>query len=182
MGEEDDDVDPEQKEAGKYWRLQVHWPATAQSSLSCIKFDPIDAHSVGLQTAQLDLRTCTDLPFPPHPFIEGIYKCLRLYRSDAFVHLWDFARGVCDGKGAHYEYGRSPRKPRVVALGRRGMGHASRSARGQVETKSVSALGSENRVCERESDKPTAHIDVVEQSSAQVSSHMFSVTFHNDLR
>jgi hypothetical protein len=46
VGEEDDDVDPDQREAGRYWRLQVHWPATAQSSISCIKFDPIDAHSV----------------------------------------------------------------------------------------------------------------------------------------
>ncbi|KAH9005298.1 WD40 repeat-like protein [Lactarius hatsudake] len=43
---EEDDVDSDQREAGKYWRLQVHWPATAQSSISCIKFDPIDAHSV----------------------------------------------------------------------------------------------------------------------------------------
>lgn len=59
VGEEDDDVDPEQREAGKYWRLQAHWPATSQSSLSCIKFDPIDAHSVGLQTANSSLvLTC----------------------------------------------------------------------------------------------------------------------------
>ncbi len=43
---EEDDVDSDQREAGRYWRLQVHWPATPQSSISCIKFDPIDAHSV----------------------------------------------------------------------------------------------------------------------------------------
>ena len=43
---EEEDVGPEQRETGKYWRLQVHWPATSQSSISCIKFDPIDAHSV----------------------------------------------------------------------------------------------------------------------------------------
>jgi WD repeat-containing protein 76 len=43
---EDQGVDPDQRESGKYWRLQVHWPATSQSSISCIKFDPIDAHSV----------------------------------------------------------------------------------------------------------------------------------------
>jgi hypothetical protein len=47
VGEEDDDVDPDQQEKGKYWRLQVHWPATSRSSISCIKFDPFDAHSVG---------------------------------------------------------------------------------------------------------------------------------------
>lgn len=44
---EEDDVDPDLLEMGKYWRLQVHWPATSRSSISCIKFDPIDAHSVG---------------------------------------------------------------------------------------------------------------------------------------
>ncbi|KAI9446323.1 WD40 repeat-like protein [Lactarius indigo] len=43
---EEDDADSDQREAGKYWRLQVHWPANAQSSISCVKFDPIDAHSV----------------------------------------------------------------------------------------------------------------------------------------
>jgi hypothetical protein len=47
VGEEDDDVDPDQREMGKYWRLQAHWPDTSRSSISCIKFDPIDAHSVG---------------------------------------------------------------------------------------------------------------------------------------
>lgn len=50
VGEEDNDVDTDQREMGKYWRLQVHWPASSRSSISCIKFDPIDAHSVGLPT------------------------------------------------------------------------------------------------------------------------------------
>ncbi|KAF8478549.1 WD40 repeat-like protein [Russula ochroleuca] len=45
-GEEDNVVNSEQRESGKYWRLQVHWPATSRSSISCIKFDPIDAHNV----------------------------------------------------------------------------------------------------------------------------------------
>ncbi|KAI9466345.1 WD40 repeat-like protein [Lactarius psammicola] len=43
---EEDDANSDQREAGRYWRLQVHWPATSHSSISCIKFDPIDAHSV----------------------------------------------------------------------------------------------------------------------------------------
>ncbi|EED84163.1 predicted protein [Postia placenta Mad-698-R] len=34
------------RENGKYWRLQLHWPATSKSSISSIKFDPTDAHSV----------------------------------------------------------------------------------------------------------------------------------------
>ncbi|GLB34907.1 putative WD40 repeats [Lyophyllum shimeji] len=33
-------------EGGKYWRLQVHWPATSKSSISSVKFDPINAHKV----------------------------------------------------------------------------------------------------------------------------------------
>ena len=37
------------QERGKYWRLQAHWPATSKSSISAIKFDPIDSHSVSLQ-------------------------------------------------------------------------------------------------------------------------------------
>ncbi|KAL4077073.1 WD40-repeat-containing domain protein [Scleroderma yunnanense] len=35
-----------EREGGKYWRLQQHWPATSKSSISSIKFDPIDSHSV----------------------------------------------------------------------------------------------------------------------------------------
>lgn len=44
--DEDGDVVVTTSEGGKYWRLQPHWPATGKSSLSCIKFDPLDAHSV----------------------------------------------------------------------------------------------------------------------------------------
>ncbi|TDL24768.1 WD40 repeat-like protein [Rickenella mellea] len=46
---EDEDgqlVSPDEREGGKYWRLQPHWPATSKSSVSTVKFDPIDAHSV----------------------------------------------------------------------------------------------------------------------------------------
>ncbi|KAI0054131.1 WD40 repeat-like protein [Auriscalpium vulgare] len=47
--EQDDetpDVPASEREGGKYWRLQPHWPSTSKSSISCIKFDPLDAHSV----------------------------------------------------------------------------------------------------------------------------------------
>ncbi|KZP19487.1 WD40 repeat-like protein [Athelia psychrophila] len=36
----------DEQERGKYWRLQTHWPATSKSSISCVKFDPIDSHNV----------------------------------------------------------------------------------------------------------------------------------------
>ncbi|KAK0450927.1 WD40 repeat-like protein [Armillaria borealis] len=44
--EDEDAVDDANKEGGKYWRLQVHWPATSKSSISCVKFNPVDYHTV----------------------------------------------------------------------------------------------------------------------------------------
>ncbi|KAK0503322.1 WD40-repeat-containing domain protein [Armillaria luteobubalina] len=44
--EDEDVVDDATKEGGKYWRLQVHWPATSKSSISCVKFNPVDYHTV----------------------------------------------------------------------------------------------------------------------------------------
>ncbi|EJF66005.1 WD40 repeat-like protein [Dichomitus squalens] len=57
---EDDDEDPtppEDREGGKYWRLQMHWPATSKSSISCVKFDPIDAFSVYTSAYDCTIRT-----------------------------------------------------------------------------------------------------------------------------
>lgn len=48
--DEDDDIAPENREGGKYWRLQLHWPATPKSSISSIKVDPIDSHNVRHQS------------------------------------------------------------------------------------------------------------------------------------
>jgi len=42
---DDEEADPEVEEGGKYWRLQVHWPATSRSSISCVRFDPTNSHS-----------------------------------------------------------------------------------------------------------------------------------------
>ncbi|KAF8838340.1 WD40 repeat-like protein [Paxillus ammoniavirescens] len=47
VADEDGDVVPnDEKEGGKYWRLQQHWPATSKSSISSIRIDPIDSHSL----------------------------------------------------------------------------------------------------------------------------------------
>jgi hypothetical protein len=46
IADEDGDVTSVDSEGGKYWRLQLHWPATSKSSISCVKFDPIDSHNV----------------------------------------------------------------------------------------------------------------------------------------
>ncbi|EJD02328.1 WD40 repeat-like protein [Fomitiporia mediterranea MF3/22] len=55
---EDGDVPVvDDREGGKYWRLQPHWPATAKSSLSCIKFDPVDSHSVFTSAYDCTIRS-----------------------------------------------------------------------------------------------------------------------------
>ncbi|KAE9409689.1 WD40 repeat-like protein [Gymnopus androsaceus JB14] len=43
---DEDESNSDTKEDGKYWRLQVHWPATSKSSISSVKLDPIDSHTV----------------------------------------------------------------------------------------------------------------------------------------
>lgn len=56
VGGEDGDVPSvDDREGGKYWRLQPHWPATAKSSVTSVKFDPIDSHSVCIRQTS-DLR------------------------------------------------------------------------------------------------------------------------------
>ncbi|KAF8552580.1 WD40 repeat-like protein [Imleria badia] len=65
VADEDGDVRPVDDEfGGKYWRLQQHWPATAKSSLSSIRIDPIDSHR--LYTTSYD---CTIRQFS---FVSGI--------------------------------------------------------------------------------------------------------------
>jgi hypothetical protein len=44
--EDEDDRPKQERPGGKVWRLQPHWPTTSKSSISSIKFNPIDAHSV----------------------------------------------------------------------------------------------------------------------------------------
>ncbi|KAJ3719734.1 WD40-repeat-containing domain protein [Lentinula raphanica] len=44
--DDEDESQAETQENGHYWRLQVHWPATSKSSISCVKLDPIDSHTV----------------------------------------------------------------------------------------------------------------------------------------
>ncbi|TCD66698.1 hypothetical protein EIP91_001053 [Steccherinum ochraceum] len=57
VNDEDDGNPVDTKENGKYWRLQSHWPATSKSSISSIKFDPIDAHSVFTTSYDTTLRS-----------------------------------------------------------------------------------------------------------------------------
>ncbi|THU89524.1 WD40 repeat-like protein [Dendrothele bispora CBS 962.96] len=57
-GDDDDAIEAdENQEGGKYWRLQVHWPATSKSSISCIKFDPLDSHTVYTTSYDCTIRS-----------------------------------------------------------------------------------------------------------------------------
>ncbi|KIK57771.1 hypothetical protein GYMLUDRAFT_746592 [Collybiopsis luxurians FD-317 M1] len=52
----ENESDPDTKENGKYWRLQVHWPATSKSSISSVKLDPIDSHTVYTSAYDCSIR------------------------------------------------------------------------------------------------------------------------------
>ncbi|GJE95189.1 WD40 repeat domain-containing protein [Phanerochaete sordida] len=56
--DEDGDVTTQDDgEGGKSWRIQLHWPNSSRSSISSIKFDPIDAHSVYTSSYDGTIRT-----------------------------------------------------------------------------------------------------------------------------
>ncbi|KAN0076783.1 WD40-repeat-containing domain protein [Tylopilus felleus] len=63
VADEDEEITANES-GGKYWRLQQHWPATAKSSLSSVRIDPIDSHR--LYTTSYD---CTIRQFS---FVSGI--------------------------------------------------------------------------------------------------------------
>ncbi|KAH7921730.1 WD40 repeat-like protein [Leucogyrophana mollusca] len=73
VADEDDDVAAaDDKEGGKYWRLQQHWPATSKSSISSVKFDPMDSHSVFTTSYDCTIRRMS--------FISGISQ--EIFSSD----------------------------------------------------------------------------------------------------
>ncbi|KAF9464748.1 WD40 repeat-like protein [Collybia nuda] len=55
--DEDGDVTSIDGEGGKYWRLQLHWPPTSKSSISCVKFDPVDSHNVYTSSYDSTIRS-----------------------------------------------------------------------------------------------------------------------------
>ncbi|KAH7910178.1 WD40-repeat-containing domain protein [Hygrophoropsis aurantiaca] len=73
VADEDGDVAAaDDKEGGKYWRLQQHWPATSKSSISSIKLDPIDSHSVFTTSYDCTIRRLS--------FVSGISQ--EIFSSD----------------------------------------------------------------------------------------------------
>ncbi|KAJ7046836.1 WD40-repeat-containing domain protein [Mycena alexandri] len=58
VADEDGDVAPaEDQEGGKYWRLQLHWPATSKSSISCVKIDPIKSDNIYTSSYDCTIRS-----------------------------------------------------------------------------------------------------------------------------
>lgn len=75
----DEDGEPipqDERERGKYWQLQPHWPANSKSAISNVKFNPTDSHSVSTypvspysnQAQQIDrcTRVLTTVPSEAH--------------------------------------------------------------------------------------------------------------------
>lgn len=62
----EDDGDQASAEGGQYWNLQPHWPRSSKSSISSIKINPQDAHSVFTSSYDGTLRTTS--------FVTGISK------------------------------------------------------------------------------------------------------------
>ncbi|KIK08312.1 hypothetical protein K443DRAFT_128691 [Laccaria amethystina LaAM-08-1] len=54
--DEDGDISLVESEGGKYWRLQLHWPASSKSSISSIKLDPTNSHSVYTSSYDCTIR------------------------------------------------------------------------------------------------------------------------------
>ncbi|KAF8447319.1 WD40-repeat-containing domain protein [Boletus edulis BED1] len=72
VADEDDEVTPaDEKSGGKYWRLQQHWPATAKSSISSIRIDPIDSHRLYTTSYDCTVRQLT--------FVSGVSR--QIYSS-----------------------------------------------------------------------------------------------------
>ncbi|KAL5635734.1 hypothetical protein ACGC1H_004519 [Rhizoctonia solani] len=79
---EDDGGQQPSAEDGRYWSLQPHWPKTSKSSISSIRINPRDAHSIFTSSYDGSLRV-TD-------FVSGISKELA-YTEDYLSTSVDLA-------------------------------------------------------------------------------------------
>ncbi|CCL99333.1 uncharacterized protein FIBRA_01351 [Fibroporia radiculosa] len=44
-------------ENGRHWAMQIHWPASSRSSISSIKFDPVNSHNVFTSSYDCTIRS-----------------------------------------------------------------------------------------------------------------------------
>ncbi|KAG1756714.1 WD40-repeat-containing domain protein [Suillus paluster] len=83
VADEDGDISANDKEGGKYWHLQCHWPATSKSSISSIKIDPVDAHSIFTTSYDGTIRRLS--------FVSGVSQ--EIFSSDELITSVDLPVG-----------------------------------------------------------------------------------------
>ncbi|KAF8910971.1 WD40-repeat-containing domain protein [Gymnopilus junonius] len=112
---EDDDVAPENREGGKYWRLQLHWPASPKSSISTIKLDPIDSHNLYTSSYDCTIRSTS--------FVSGISKEVYATQDGILITSLDLPPDghemwISDGAGGitHLDLRQDKSKARRYAL------------------------------------------------------------------
>ncbi|KAG2078259.1 WD40 repeat-like protein [Suillus decipiens] len=81
--DEDGDISADHREGGKCWRLQCHWPASSKSSISSIKFDPVDAHSLFTTSYDGTIRRLS--------FVSGISQ--EIFSSEHLITSMDLPVG-----------------------------------------------------------------------------------------
>ncbi|TFK29980.1 WD40 repeat-like protein [Coprinopsis marcescibilis] len=120
--DEEEGVMDENKECGKYWRMQLHWPANAKSSISSIKFDPIDAHNVYTSSYDSTVRALS--------FTTGVSR--EVFASDNLICCIDLAQSghemwLSDSEGwaTHIDLRESKNNTRSFALSENKVGSIS---------------------------------------------------------
>ncbi|KAI6045775.1 WD40-repeat-containing domain protein [Pisolithus marmoratus] len=122
--DEDGDVLPaEDREMGKSWRLQQHWPPSPKSSISCIKFDPIDAHSVFTTSYDCTIRRLSFVSSVSHQiFSSGGTLITSIDLPPSGHEMW-----ISDTSGAltHYDLREGERHARHYELSDNKIGSVS---------------------------------------------------------
>ncbi|KAJ7940584.1 WD40-repeat-containing domain protein, partial [Mycena leptocephala] len=125
VADEDGDVAPvDDQEGGKYWRLQLHWPATSKSSISCVKIDPIDSHNIYTSSYDCTIRSLS--------FTSGVSREIfsiedtlissidltptghEMWISDALGGVWH--RDLREDKQSTIRYGLSDQKIGCISI------------------------------------------------------------------
>ncbi|KAJ7111568.1 WD40-repeat-containing domain protein [Mycena crocata] len=125
VADEDGDIArAEDQEGGKYWRLQLHWPATSKSSISCVKIDPNDSHNIYTSSYDCTIRSLS--------FTSGVSREIfsiedtlissfdlnpnghEMWISDALGGVWH--RDLREDKSKTIRYGLSDQKIGCISL------------------------------------------------------------------
>ncbi|VDB83034.1 unnamed protein product [Peniophora sp. CBMAI 1063] len=95
--DEDDERPADEREGGKYWRLQPHWPATSKSSISSIKFDTFDSGTVYTSAYDCTVRALsfeTGISSELFHLEDTLINCLDVVPGSHEMWLSDASGGV----------------------------------------------------------------------------------------